>query len=232
LHNLTQLVAMARARPESVFYAANNRGSLHHLAAEFWRQQAGVPMTFVPYAGVSAGLQDLHGGRVSIIVESVGALSGPIRAGTVIPLAVASPVRLGTNPDLPTVAETYPGFTAVGWVALSAPRGTPPVLIHKISRHLQSTLSESTLLRRFEDAGCGRHHDDSHRDGTVYSIGRKALASGRAARRAAFTMTQKSETTMSAEDETLEQTVRAWQVAWNTGDMAAAGRLSPTTRIS
>ena len=150
---LTELTAAARARPEAIFYAANSRGSLPHLTAELWRQRSGAPMTFVPYAGVAAGLQDLLGGRVSVIIESIGALSGAIKAKAIIPLAVASSARLATYPDLPTVAETMPGFTAVGWVALSAPRDTPRDLIQKLSDDLRSALSAPALLQRFEELG-------------------------------------------------------------------------------
>ena len=150
---LTELVAAARREPGAMFYAANNRGSLPHLAAELWRDRAGAPMTFVPYAGAAAGLQDILGGRVSVIVESVGALSGAIKAERVRPLAVASAMRLPTYPDLPTVSETTPGFTAVGWFALSAPRNTPREVVLRIADDLRGVLGESGLLRRFEELG-------------------------------------------------------------------------------
>ena len=150
---LTELVAAARKEPGMIFYAANNRGSLPHLAAELWRDRAGAPMTFVPYAGAAAGLQDILGGRVSVIVESVGALSGAIKAERVRALAVASAARLPTYPDLPTVSETTPGFTAVGWFVLSAPRNTPREVVHRIADDLRSVQAENGLLRRFEELG-------------------------------------------------------------------------------
>jgi tripartite-type tricarboxylate transporter receptor subunit TctC len=151
--NLTELAAAARARPNAIFYAANNRGSLPHLTAELWRQRAGVPMTFVPYAGAAAGLQDVLGGRVAVIVESLGALSGAIRAGTIRPLAVASPARLSAYPDVPTVSEMVPGFAAVGWVALAAPRDTPRPVLRKVSDDLRSVLADDALQRRFDELG-------------------------------------------------------------------------------
>jgi tripartite-type tricarboxylate transporter receptor subunit TctC len=150
---LAGLVAIARKDPGAIFYAANNRGSLPHLAAELWRDRAGVPMTFVPYAGAAAALQDILGGRVSVIVESVGALSGAIKAERIRPLAVASATRLPNYPDLPTVSETTPGFTAVGWFVLSAPRDTPRGVIRKVGDDLDGVLSESALLKRFEELG-------------------------------------------------------------------------------
>ena len=113
----------------------------------------GAPMTFVPYAGAAAGLQDLLGGRVSVIVESVGALSGAIKAERVRALAVASASRLAGYPDLPTASETTPGFVAVGWFTLSAPRGSPREVIVKIGDDLRSILADSALLQRFEELG-------------------------------------------------------------------------------
>ncbi|MDM0113731.1 tripartite tricarboxylate transporter substrate binding protein [Variovorax sp. J22R133] len=151
--SLSDLVALARSRPDGLFYAANNRGSLPHLAAEMWRDKAGAPMTFVPYAGFAAGLQDLLGGRVSMIVESAGAMAAAVQAGSVKALAVASANRLPAFPDVPTVAETIPGFTAVAWIALVAPGATPPQLIQRISDDLSVALAQPALLRSFETLG-------------------------------------------------------------------------------
>ena len=110
-----------------MFYAANSHGSLPHLTGEMLRQQTGANITFVPYPGALAGLQDLAGGRIGMIVESVGALTGAVRGGSVKPLAVASARRLQSLPDVPTASETIPGFEAMGWFVLSAPAKIPPI---------------------------------------------------------------------------------------------------------
>ncbi|MFM9883953.1 MAG: Bug family tripartite tricarboxylate transporter substrate binding protein [Burkholderiales bacterium] len=151
--SLQELVALAKQRPNDLFYAANNRGSLPHLTGELWRDRAGAPITFVPYAGAAAGLQDLMGGRIAMVVESVGALAGAMKAGSVKPLAIASPARLANYPELPTVSESMPGFVAVGWVALAAPSGTPADVIRKIGADLNAALADPSLLRRFLDLG-------------------------------------------------------------------------------
>ncbi len=151
--SVSELVDLSRKRPDGLFYAANNRGSLPHLTGELWRSEAGAPMTFVPYAGFTAGLQDLIGGRVSMIVESVGALAGAVTSGMVKPLAVASLARLPSHPEVPTVSETIPGFSAVGWVALTAPSSTPADVVQKISDDLNAALSDPGLVRRFESLG-------------------------------------------------------------------------------
>jgi len=151
--SLGDLAALSRRQPDSLFYAAASPGSLPHLTAEMWRDRTGASMTFVPYPGATAGLQDLIGGRVSVIVESVGALSSAIKAGTVTPLAVASPTRLADYPDLPTVAESSPGFAAVGWMVLSAPAGTAPDIVQRVSTDLGAALTDPGLQRRFQSLG-------------------------------------------------------------------------------
>jgi tripartite-type tricarboxylate transporter receptor subunit TctC len=151
--SLSALIALSKSRPGGLFYAANNRGSLPHLTGELFRDRTGSDLNFVPYAGVNAGLQDLMGGRVSMIVESVGALSGAIKGGTVKPLAVGSAGRLARYPGVPTVAETIPGFAAMGWFALMAPAGTPKAILTKVNADLNTALGEPELQRRLEDLG-------------------------------------------------------------------------------
>jgi len=153
VRSLPELITLAKKTPGGLFYAANNRGSLPHLTGEMLRRRAGIDLTFVPYQGVAAGLQDLMGGRISIIVESVGALSGPAQSGSIIPLAVASAARLPNLPDLPTVAETLPGFQAMGWFVLVAPSGTPEAILNQINRDLNAVLDQPALRQRFEDLG-------------------------------------------------------------------------------
>jgi tripartite-type tricarboxylate transporter receptor subunit TctC len=153
IDTLPDLVALSRKRPDALFYAANNRGSMPHLSGELWRDRAGASMTFVPFAGAAAGLQELMGGRIAVIVESVGALAGAVKAGSVKALAVASSSRLAIYPELPTVSESIPGFEAMAWVALAAPTGTPAELIRKISDDLNAALVEPVLARRFEELG-------------------------------------------------------------------------------
>lgn len=153
VHTLPELIARAKAQPGTIFYAANNRGSLPHLTGELLRSRTGSEFNFVPYAGVSAGLQDLMGGRIAMIVESVGALSGAVKSGTVKALAVASAQRLPNLPDVPTVSETTPGFVAMGWFMLVAPAGVPLAILHQVNQDLNAVLQQAALRQRFEELG-------------------------------------------------------------------------------
>jgi tripartite-type tricarboxylate transporter receptor subunit TctC len=153
VNSLGEFIALARRRPRDILYAANNRGSFPHLAGEFFRSRAGVDLTFVPYPGAAAGLRDVMGGRISMVVEGPSALAGALQAGSIKALAVTSATRLREFPDLPTVAETIPGFQVVAWFALMARAGTPAHIVHKVSQDLQSVLQEPAVIERFATLG-------------------------------------------------------------------------------
>lgn len=151
--SLSEFVALTRKTPGGVFYAANNHGSLPHLTGEMLRARAGANITFVPYPGALAGLQDLAGGRIGMIVESVGALTGAVRGGSLKPLAVASTRRLQSLPDVPTASESIPNFEAMGWFVLSAPAKTPADIVLRVNQDLNRMLAEPDLVDRLQDLG-------------------------------------------------------------------------------
>ena len=153
VNSLAELIALAKRRPGDILYAANNRGSFPHLAGEFFRSRAGIDLTFVPYPGAAAGLKDVMGGHVSMIVEGPAALGSALQTGSIKALAVTSMTRLREFPDLPTVAETIPGFQIVAWFALMARAGTPAHIVHKISQDLQAVLKEPAVMERFATLG-------------------------------------------------------------------------------
>jgi len=153
VNSLQEFIEFAKQRPKELFYAANNRGSLPHLTGELFLRRTGADVTFVPYAGAAAGLQDLIGGRIAMIVESIGALSGAVQGGSVKPLAVASALRLPHLPDLPTVAESIPGFEAMGWFVLSGPAKMAAGTVEKVNQDLSKVLAQPTLKQKFLDLG-------------------------------------------------------------------------------
>jgi tripartite-type tricarboxylate transporter receptor subunit TctC len=146
---LAELVALSKAKPGTLTYAANSRGTLPHLTVERFKAATGADLTFVPYPGAAAGLQDVVGGRVSMIVEGLGTLMGGVQGGTIKPLAVTSLKRLTDFPDIPTVAETIPGFIATGWFALLAPAGTPEPIVRKVNADLVKVLATSEVAQKF-----------------------------------------------------------------------------------
>jgi tripartite-type tricarboxylate transporter receptor subunit TctC len=151
--SLEELIALAKQSPGQILYAANNRGSFPHLAGEFFRSRAGLNLTFVPYPGAAAGLRDVMGGRIPMIVEGPSALSAALHAGSIKALAVTSAARLRDFPDVPTVAETIPHFQVVAWLALMARAGTPHEIVHKIAQNLRSILEDPAIIEKFATLG-------------------------------------------------------------------------------
>ena len=151
---LAEFIALAKERPGAISYAANYTGTLPHLTGEFFRRRSGIDVTFVPYTGgAPAALNDIMGGRISMIVDALPALSGAIQGGIVNALAVTSAQRLPQYPNLPTVSETMPGFEAAGWFALMAPAGTPDAIVHQASQDLRAVLKQRELQEKFATLG-------------------------------------------------------------------------------
>jgi len=147
---LPELIALAKKKPGELTYAANFRGSLPNMTGEMFKGAANIDVTFVPYPGAPQGLQDVLGGRVSMMVEGIAAFIGPMASNSVKPLAVTSPARLPNYPNLPTVAETLPGFQSRGWFAVIAPAPMPDDVVRKINGDLRTVLDQSEVRARFE----------------------------------------------------------------------------------
>ena len=151
INTLAELIALSKAKPGQVNYAANSRGTLPFLTGERLKMATGADFTFIPYPGAAAGLQDVVGGRVSMIIEGLGTLMGGIQGGTLKPLAVTSLKRLPNFPDVPTVAETIPGFIATGWFAVLAPAGTPDAIVRKVNADMNKATEAPEVKNKFQD---------------------------------------------------------------------------------
>jgi tripartite-type tricarboxylate transporter receptor subunit TctC len=151
---LPELIALAKKRPGEIPYAVTGIGRLTHLTGELLQMRAGIGLLMVPYTGGPAhALNDIMGGRVGIIIEGYSGIAGAVRAGSLKPIAVASAKRLPDFPDLPTVAETIPGFAATGWQVLVAPLGTPEAIIGKISQDLRKAVDDPDLQKKIAQLG-------------------------------------------------------------------------------
>lgn len=154
IKTLPDLIARAKQRPSEIAFAATGIGRITHLTGLLLESRAGIKLEVVPYAGgPAAALTDVIGGRVPLIIEGYSGLAGAIQAHNVNVLAVASPHRLPNFPDLPTVAETLPGFAAGGWQGIVAPLGTPAAAIQKINENLKTVLGELDLARELAVRG-------------------------------------------------------------------------------
>ncbi len=151
---LPDLIAIAKRRPGELIYGTNGRGRLTHLTGELLASRAGIKLLMVPYSGGTAQvLNDVLGGRVPLVIEAYSGIAGAIQAGSIKPLAVASPERMPDFPNLPTVAETLPGFAAAGWQAMVAPAGTPEPIVRKVSDDLAKALNHPAVKQRLTALG-------------------------------------------------------------------------------
>jgi tripartite-type tricarboxylate transporter receptor subunit TctC len=151
--SLAELITLAKSRPGELFFAGNTPGTVPTLTGEMLKQRANIDITFVPYPGSAAALKDIFGGRISIVIESPAALEGAVQGGKLKALAIASEKRISQMPDVPTVAETLPGFRATGWFALMARAGTPDEIVQKISKSLNEALADKELREKFAKLG-------------------------------------------------------------------------------
>jgi tripartite-type tricarboxylate transporter receptor subunit TctC len=151
---LPELIALAKTKPGEISYAVTGVGRLTHLTGELLQARAGIKLLMVPYSGgPTHSLNDVLGGRIPVIIEAYPGLAGAIQAGSIKPLATGASQRLPDFPNLPTVAETLPGFHAVGWQGLLAPRGTPEPIVRKVSADLRKVLGDAELKKQFAVRG-------------------------------------------------------------------------------
>lgn len=154
VHNLAELIALAKKEPGKLSFASTGNGGTQHLAGEMLKQQAGINMIHVPYKGASGVLTDLIAGNVSIaFMTSVSAMQY-LKSGQVRPIAVAAPKRLPLLPSVPTMAEArLPGFDVDSWSGLFAPAGTPRPIIEKLQQAAIKAAGSAELRDNLQPQG-------------------------------------------------------------------------------
>jgi len=151
---LPQLIARATREPGKISIAQTGVGRMTHLTGELLQQQAHIKLLTVPYArGPASAIGDIASGRVSMIIEGFSGIIGAVKAGQVKLIATAAAARLPEFPDLPTVAETIPNFSAAGWLVLVAPVGTPAPIVDKISVDLAKVVTDQDVRQRLGATG-------------------------------------------------------------------------------
>ncbi len=151
---LPEFIALARRKPGELSYATTGRGTLSHLTGEGLQQRAGIKLLVVPYlGGTPAALNDVISGRVPMVIDAYAPLAGALQTGAIRALAVGADHRLPDFPDLPTIAETLPGFSPGGWLALVAPVGTPEAIVRKLGDDLRTAVLDPVTRAKLESTG-------------------------------------------------------------------------------
>jgi tripartite-type tricarboxylate transporter receptor subunit TctC len=148
---LEELIAYARANPGKINYASSGTGSSLHLTIEMLAGTAGIRLVHVPYQGAAPALNDVLAGHVEMMVDNLGNSLPLVRQGRLKVLAVTGATRLPELPDVPAVAELFPGFYSTGWYAVVAPPRTPEAIASKLSLAIAEILQLPEVARRFRD---------------------------------------------------------------------------------
>ncbi len=154
IQSLEQLIRAARAEPGRLTYGSSGTGTTQHLFVEYFASIAGLKLLHVPYKGSAPALNDLLGGQIRFMSDTVAAMMPQVKAGKVRALAVTSAQRSPFLPDVPTVAEQgAQGYQAVGWITVLAPRGSPADVVERQARAIQSILSDPPVRERLAAMG-------------------------------------------------------------------------------
>jgi tripartite-type tricarboxylate transporter receptor subunit TctC len=149
--NIKELIALSKSRPLN--FGSAGVGTQTHLAAENFLFSAGMNATHVPYKGEGPALSDLAGGQIQMVTPNLSAAINLVNSGKIRALAVTSRQRVPQLPNVPTVAETVPGFENLGWFGLVAPVGTPKAVITKIHADTVKVLQSADIKKRFDELG-------------------------------------------------------------------------------
>ena len=151
--NIAELIAYLKQNPGRVNFSSTGNGGSVHLASELFKQATKTDMMHIPYKGSAEALNDLMSGQVQLTIDNFSTVWPLVQTGKLRALGVASLERSPSAPDVPTIAETLPGFEANTWVGFFAPAGTPNQIVQKISTDTQAVLKENTVVQKFLTMG-------------------------------------------------------------------------------
>ncbi len=152
-NNLAEFIAYAKANPGKLNFGSSGNGTSPHIAGELFNVLAGVHMTHVPYRGGALALTDLLGGQIQAMFEPLVEVLPQIRAGTVKALGVTTVKRSPLLPDVPTIAESLPGYEITAWNGLLAPAATPPDIVTRLNRATDEALHATQVQEKLAEQG-------------------------------------------------------------------------------
>ena len=151
---LGDLIKAAKARPGSMSYASSGPGTPYHMAGELFKAMAGISLVHIPYKGSAGARTDVLGGQLEMMFDAVPTMTEHIKSGKVKALATTGRKRSTILPDVPTMAEAgVPGYEAVLWLGVMAPRGTPPAIVNKLNAEIAKITSNAEVRRTWAAQG-------------------------------------------------------------------------------
>lgn len=151
--SVKELIAYDKANPGKLNYGTGGTGSSVHLATELFNQMAGTKITHVPYKGTGAALTDLLGGQIHLVIGSMPQTIPQVKSNRLRGIAVTTAKRSNAVPDVPTVAETLPGYEAVNWSAILGPKALPKDIAARWNKEINSILQLPDVKERMARAG-------------------------------------------------------------------------------
>jgi tripartite-type tricarboxylate transporter receptor subunit TctC len=151
--NVAEFIAYAKANPNKINWATSGNGTSVHLSGELFKLMTGVSMTNVPYRGSAPALTDMLSGTVHVMFDNMPPSLPHIQAGTLRALGVTTAKRSDALPDVPTIAETVPGYEASAFFGMSAPKGTPPAVIERLNKEINAGLNDPKMKVRLAELG-------------------------------------------------------------------------------
>ncbi|HYL89634.1 MAG TPA: tripartite tricarboxylate transporter substrate binding protein [Burkholderiales bacterium] len=153
VRSVAEFISWCKANPGKVNMASSGSGTSVHLSGELFKAMTGCNMLHVPYKGAGPALPALIAGEVHVMFDNLPSSLPHIKSGRLRALGVTSAQRDPTLPDVPTVAETVPGYEATAWFGIGMPKGSPREAIDKINATVNAALSDPGMLKRYADLG-------------------------------------------------------------------------------
>jgi tripartite-type tricarboxylate transporter receptor subunit TctC len=142
-----------KAHPKTVSFASAGVASIGHLTGELLNDLASIDLLHVPYKGSGQAISDLVGGHIKAMISGMASTLPHVKAGRLVAIATTGPKRTPATPDVPTIAETYPGFEASSWFGVLAPDGTPRKVVMRLNADIHKTLRDPAVEKRLGGVG-------------------------------------------------------------------------------
>lgn len=175
--SVSELVALVRGKPDLINYGSSGNGSSIHLTTELLKTAARIEMKHVPYKGSGPAFTDLIGGHIQLLFSSTVSSLPHVKSGKVRGLAVTSPRRVAALPDLPALAESYPGFASSSWFGLMVPARTPKPVLERILAEARAALQSTEVNHALTSQGATPGGESPAEFGAYYQAEMKKWAS-------------------------------------------------------